>query len=199
MRWKACFTAHVCSGGRGDIGRGSCVQFFGLSPAALSFDQLHTREANRSGIVDLGAPVGANPRWGWLPPVAVALSVCSVSVGSFSFIMLDLGGLTSLVHGSAEPDGTSTESMIVPRNLRSDSYRRVFSFLFPHRRHQNMDPKTHTRYLVVIVYKRLGKKNYVGSDILRTQRCNQDVSWQNLNTEIETLRGIQRMIEYKTS
>ena len=61
---------------------------------------------------------------------------------------------------------------ILDRILSKD----VFSFLLPpptppppHSRRQNVDPKIHTNYLVMIVCKRLGKKNYVGNYILITQ------------------------------
>ena len=48
----------------------------------------------------------------------------------------------------------------------------VFVFLL-HRRRQNVDPKIRTRYFIVILCKILGKNNYMGDDILRTQQCNQ--------------------------
>lgn len=63
-----------------------------------------------------------------------------------------------------------------------------------------MNFKIHTRYLVVIVCKRLGKKNYVGNDILKIQPCNQiQVDKKNLYIEIETLKDLQAIIEYKIS
>ena len=50
----------------------------------------------------------------------------------------------------------------------------MFFFVFrPHKRSQNVDHIIHTRYLVVIVCEILGKKNYVGNDIFRTQQCHQ--------------------------